>query len=275
MNIFFTGLILNIIAGILHIPIGPERYIKRLYRTAYAVIDGDFDSFARKIADTIILTAVIIFVFMIVWILSEIYTVIPFPFFREIISGILFCLTLRIGQQDNLHLIYLLRHKKRGYVVGFLRGNGMKKEKPIDADIASALISRRDYTVRLTACPVFYMCFGIIPAFIYKTVEIISRTQKNSAALVLYKILSFIPAVIFRAAVRISGFILKRRIISGNSVHALIESYTGMNTEKDFLNFSDVLNTEGLIYLASALFTAFMLTVSVLVRMFLYYYLMI
>ncbi|MCH5185718.1 MAG: hypothetical protein J1F64_06295 [Oscillospiraceae bacterium] len=256
MKIFFIGLTLNIFAGLFNIPLGPERYIKRLYRSAYSLINIDFDDITRKIADTVIYIAVSLYIFFIVWILSEIYNVIPGRFTRIAVLSFLVCLLIRPG--DNIYPLILLKCGRKKRVVKILDRRFAKLgDDASDTDIFNAMLASRGYNIRLFACPVFFfMCFGIIPAFLCKTAEILSRTKNNCAAKAVYGILSFIPAVMFRFFMRLSGLILKGHIPKGNSVYKLVESHTGIKIGKDNAGYKDVLKSEILICMSDILFCA-------------------
>lgn len=257
MNIFFIGLFLNITAGLFNIPLGPERYIKRLYRSLYSIINIDLDDITKKIADTMIYIAVIIYVFVIVWTISEIYNIIPIPFIREAVCSALFCISLRFAQNDNLIAVYMLRHGKKDKVIKRMQKRGFSTEKTDNSNILSDMLLSRSNTVRSIVCPIFfYMCFGLIAAFLYKTTEILSRkNNENWTAKIIYNILSFIPALLFRSIMRISGSVMKGHILSGDSVYKILCSYLGINSENNtVLSDNDIIKSELLIYLSIVLF---------------------
>lgn len=266
MKTFFIGVLLNIAAGLFNIPLGPERYIKRLYRSMYSVINIDFDSMTKKIADTMICIAAVIIVFIIVWTMTEIYNIIPVPFVRELVLSALFCISLRLSQNDNLAAVYLLEHGKKDRVIKLLQKRGFSSGKDIRSDM---LLSRSD-TVRLIICPIFfYMCFGVITVFVYKTIEILSRTKENWAAKIVHNIMEFVPAFLFLFIMRILGSVIKIRIISGRSVYEILCSFigkdSGINSAKNNILSNDIIKSELLIYLSAALFCFLSYTLSLLI----------
>ncbi len=256
MEIFFLGLLMNITAGIFNIPLGPERCIKRFYNSAYSVLNIDLDNVTRKIADIFVYIASSIFVFLIVWTMSEIYNIIPLRFTREIICSLLLCISLRLGQGDNFRLIFLSKCGKKDKVIKILKTRCLLtgKEEITDSDICSAMLYSRTYTIRLIVCPIFiYMCFGIIPLFMYKTAEILARIKRNWAAKAVYALVSFLPAILFRILMRLSGLIIKGRIPSGYSVYKLICSHIGIK-ENDSVTMRDVIRSECLVYMSIVFF---------------------
>jgi len=269
------GLTLNILYGAVNIPTGPDRFICRLHKgicSLIEVFDIEYDKTAHILADLMTYTASVLYVFLIIWSFANTYILIPYSrIAKYIIDALIFSITIRLGQTDNLIILHNLKKGNTKKAKKLLKKTHKLPANPSNSDFYRIMIQRWiDALSRLITVPVFYMFFGSVPLFLYKTTEIIDRTSDNRIAHILYKICSFIPEYITLVILRTAVFIFGHRIFPGRNAETIIKNYLGINTDEDVFLYREVVKTNKAVYFTVIVFILLTLTVYISFTKFLF-----